>query len=144
MKYFSVLDLKDGFWQVQIELEEKSSKYCIFSTPFGCFKYNRLPFGLKIGPEVFQKLNFKYFGNLPGVGVYIDDLIIGERTQEEHDTYLNKVIKKSRECGIKFNNSKFQYKIEKVKYFGHIVTVDGVLPNPDKIVAIEKLPIPQN
>lgn len=55
MKFFTVLDLKDGFYQVK--LTEKSSNYCAFSTPFGVYKFKRLPFGINIAPELFQKLN---------------------------------------------------------------------------------------
>lgn len=51
-KYFTVIDLKDGFWKVR--LNERTSKLCTFSTPFGCYRFLVLPFGVKIAPEVFQ------------------------------------------------------------------------------------------
>lgn len=51
------MDLKDGFWQVK--LTEQSSKLCAFPTPLGTLKFNRLPFGLKTAPNVFQQLNTK-------------------------------------------------------------------------------------
>ena len=53
-KYFTVLDLKDGFYHVN--LDDKSSKLCTFSTPFGCYRFLRLPFGLNLAPEYFQKI----------------------------------------------------------------------------------------
>lgn len=62
---FTVLYLKEGYWQV--ELSDASSKICSFSTPFGCYKFQRLPFGIKIAPEVFQRYNEKNFENIPGV-----------------------------------------------------------------------------
>lgn len=52
-EFYSVLDLKDGFYQ--IELDTESSKLCTFSTPYGCYRFKRLPFGLSIGPELCQK-----------------------------------------------------------------------------------------
>jgi len=57
-KIFTVLDVKKGFWHVK--LDSKSSDLCTFSTPFGYFKFNRLPFGIATAPEIFIKLNQKY------------------------------------------------------------------------------------
>lgn len=54
-EYFTVLDLKEGFWQ--IELEEDSKDLCTFSTPMGCYRFERVPMGLNIAPELFQKYN---------------------------------------------------------------------------------------
>lgn len=61
--FFSVFDIKDGF--LQVKLDEASQNLCSFSTPFGIFKYKRLPFGLKIAAEVFQKINEQNFGDIP-------------------------------------------------------------------------------
>lgn len=65
---FSVLDLKDGFYN--IELDEASSEHCAFSTPFGTYKFLRLPFGLNVAPEIFQKFTEQIFGKINGVVVY--------------------------------------------------------------------------
>lgn len=73
-KYFSVLDLKDGFWH--IELEGNSRKYCTFNTPFGIYQFIRMPFGISTAPEIFQKRNEENFADLPGVVIYIDDIMI--------------------------------------------------------------------
>ena len=51
-KVFSVLDATSGYWQVK--LDEESSKLCTFNTPFGRYRFTRLPFGIKSAPEVFQ------------------------------------------------------------------------------------------
>ncbi|CAI6369964.1 unnamed protein product [Macrosiphum euphorbiae] len=64
-KYYSVLDLRDGYYH--IKLDEKSSKYCTFSTPFGNFRFLRLAFGLSVAPELFMKQNEKYLGDIEGV-----------------------------------------------------------------------------
>jgi hypothetical protein len=62
MKYFTVLDLKDGFWH--IKLDEKSKKLCTFATPFGNYRFLRLPFGIKTAPSIFQKMNYDNFGDI--------------------------------------------------------------------------------
>lgn len=62
VKHFSVLDLKDGFWHVK--LDEQSQNLCTFATPFGNYKFLRMPFGIKSGPKVFQRKNFEVFGDI--------------------------------------------------------------------------------
>ncbi|GBM00269.1 Transposon Ty3-I Gag-Pol polyprotein [Araneus ventricosus] len=91
-KVFSVLDLKDGFFQ--IELDDKSSDLCTFSSPFGCYNFLLLPMGLSCAPEIFQKRNEANFSDIPGVLVYFDDLLIAGDTIEQHDDILSKVIKR--------------------------------------------------
>ncbi|XP_022162181.1 uncharacterized protein K02A2.6-like [Myzus persicae] len=71
-KYYSVLDLKDGYYH--IKLDDRSSKYCTFSTPFGNYRFLRLAFGLSVAPELFMKQNEKYFGDIEGVTIYFDDI----------------------------------------------------------------------
>lgn len=142
MKFFSVLDLKHGFWQV--ELDEISSEYCTFSSPFGFFKFTRLPFGISVAPEIFQKYTYQNFSTLPGTFVYIDDLIVFGKDEREHDINLNLAFKKAREIGVKFNENKFQYKMKSVKYIGHIFSELGIAPDPDRVKAILNLENPSN
>ncbi|GBN52471.1 Transposon Ty3-I Gag-Pol polyprotein [Araneus ventricosus] len=139
---FSVLDLKDGF--VQIELDDKSSDLCTFSSPFGCYKFLRLPMGLSCAPEIFQKRNEANFNDIPGVLVYFDDLLIAGDTIEQHDEILGKVIKRAKELNIKFNQNKIQLKVPEVKYLGYIFTSEGMKPDPDYVQAIIDMPEPRN
>lgn len=89
-KVFTVLDMKDGFHQ--IPLSEESSYLCTFGTPFGRYKFNRLPFGLSSSPEVFQRENMRIFGDIVGVQVYFDDLIVAGESVEQHNKSLEQVI----------------------------------------------------
>ncbi|XP_072153393.1 uncharacterized protein [Bemisia tabaci] len=100
-KIFSVLDIKDGFWHCQLTPE--ASNLCGFHTPFGSFKFLRMPFGLVNAPEVFQKLLTKYFGDIPNVVIYFDDILICGETEREHDIALAKVLSRARKYNIKFN-----------------------------------------
>lgn len=65
---FTVLDLKSGFWQM--ELVQASSDLPTFMTPFGRFRWKRFPFGINSAPEMFQKKMVKIFGDIPGVEIY--------------------------------------------------------------------------
>lgn len=106
-EWFTVLDLKDGFYHV--ELDESSSKLCTFNSPFGNYRFKRLPFGLSLAPELFQKINRKNFGDIQGVIVYIDDILIFAKTKEEHDLIVSKV-ERAKRLGIRFNSQKVQFK----------------------------------
>ena len=141
-KYFSVLDLKDGFWHV--ELDEDSKKLCSFSTPYGMYQFNRLPFGIKIASETFQKYMFDTFGDLKGVKFYIDDIIIFGKDLKEHDLNVKAVMLRAREKGIKFNLKKVQLTQESVKFFGHIFSKNLVSIDPARIEVISDIPAPSN
>ncbi|XP_044163404.1 uncharacterized protein K02A2.6-like [Acropora millepora] len=71
-KVFSVLDATSGYWQVK--LDEASSKLCTFNTPYGRYRFTRLPFGIKSGPEMFQHRMSELFEDVEGVKAIVDDL----------------------------------------------------------------------
>ena len=77
----------------------------------------------------------KVFGDIPGVLVIHDDLIIASKTSDGHDKTLTKVFDRTRERNIKFNRKKIQFKVSEVKYLGHIIGKTGTRPDPDKIEA---------
>lgn len=141
-QYFTVLDLKDGFYQIQ--LTEESSKLCSFSTPFGTYKFKRLPFGINIAPEKFQKLNEKSFGDLEGTEIYIDDILVWGKNLEEHDRNLEKVIERARKLNVKFNKDKLQYRVQEVRFLGHIFSKDGIRSDPKRVEAINLMPDPKS
>ncbi|XP_046142800.1 uncharacterized protein K02A2.6-like [Osmia bicornis bicornis] len=139
---YSVLDMKDGFHQVQ--LTEKSSEVCTFITPFGKYKYTRLPFGLSTAPEVFQRVNTIIFGDIEGVGIYFDDLIIAAKNEKDHDKIMQLVLERANKCNVRFNKNKLQYKTNEVKYLGFIFNKDGVKPDRSHVEAILKIKQPTN
>ncbi|XP_060069286.1 uncharacterized protein K02A2.6-like [Ylistrum balloti] len=87
-KYFSTLDANMGYYQ--IKLSEQSSFLTTFNTPFGRYRYLRLPMGLKCAGEVFQREMITQFGNLDGVEVVVDDVLVHGKTIEEHNARLEK------------------------------------------------------
>lgn len=141
-KYFTVLDLKDGFFQ--IELDKESRDLCTVSTPYGRYQFCRFPNGICSGPEICQKNNYKVFGALKGVSVVHDDIIVGGATEKEHDDNLENVLNTALKYGIKFNSKKLQFKKTEVKYLGHIVSASGVRPNPDYVSAILNMEEPND
>ncbi|XP_024890884.1 uncharacterized protein K02A2.6-like [Temnothorax curvispinosus] len=140
-KYFSTLDATNGFYQVQ--LDKESSDLCTFATPFGRYKFLRMPYGICSAPEVFQE-KFKSIFDTEGSKVYIDDVIVWGKTKEEHDRRLVKVLQLAKENNVKFNLSKCKFGRTKIEYMGHIITDKGMYPNENKIRAIMEFQQPEN
>ena len=141
-KLFSIVDEKDGFWQVN--LDEESSYLCTFNTPFGRYRFKRMPFGISSAPEVFQKKNKALFGDIDGVEIIFDYIIVAAESEVEHDTIVRKLLQRAREANVKFNEAKLQFKVSEVKYMGNIVSESGLKPDDEKIRAILEMPIPEN
>ena len=139
-KVFSKLDAKSGFWQMR--LDSKSSKMCTFNSPWGRYRFLRLPFGTIDASEVYQRVLSEYFSEWSEV--IIDDILIWGRTYEEHDRKLEAILKKAREVNIRFNPKKLEYRKSKVTYAGHELTSDGVMPDKSKVKAITEMPKPND
>ena len=102
-----------------------------------------MPFGLKVASEVFQEYFFQLF-SIPGVEIYVDDILIHGRNKEEHDQRLAKVFEIAKKHNVKFNLSKCQFGLDKVKYLGHEFTKHGISIDAEKIEAITNMPVPKN
>ena len=137
---FSTLDLRDGYWQVQ--LDEQSSLLCTFNTPFGRYRFTRMPFGIRSVSEVFQKKNEEAFAGISGIHIVADDMIIAATTVEEHDKILAQVLERAKERNITLNFDKLQLHVSKVKYLGTIITPEGMKPDPAKLKAIVEMTTP--
>lgn len=139
---YSVLDLKEGFWQLQID--ENSQKLCTFSTPFGNYQFNRLPYGICVATELFQKFVCENFADIPNVIAVVDDILIYAKDIEEHDKALLTVMERARKLNIKFNPDKFQCRVDKVRYLGHIFSKQGMSIDTDRVRAIQELKYPHD
>jgi len=139
-KVFSVVDMSNCYWHQK--LTEESSFLCVFNSPFGRYRFKRMPFGISCASEVAQKMVEKHVGDISGALPIFDDIIIGGRDEQEHDLILCKVLTRARECNIKFNGDKIQFRVNKVKYMDEVVSELGFSPDPDKISAIYNMPTP--
>lgn len=143
-KWFSVMDLKSGYYQVEMDEEDKHKT--AFVTPMGFWEFNRMPQGVTNAPSTFQRVMEKCMGSLNHreVLVFLDDLIVFSNTLEEHEERLLKVLNRLREFGLKLSPEKCHFFRKTVKYLGHIVSEDGVKTDPDKIAALTSWPRPNN
>ncbi|PIK54404.1 hypothetical protein BSL78_08722 [Apostichopus japonicus] len=140
-KFFSILDASSGFWQVR--LDEPSADLCTFNSPFGRYKFKRLPFGLNSAPEVFHRLVHEIFEGLQGVTTYIDDILVWENSKQEHDLRLIEVLNRAKDRKLTLNKAKCQFGLSKIKYLGHVLTAEGVQIDDGKIEAVVNMPKPQ-
>ena len=147
-KIFSKLDLKSGY--LHCELSQDSSYLTTMNTPFGRYRWKRLPFGLNVSSEIFQKKLLQALSGLEGVECVADDIIIfgvgdtDEEAMENHDKRLGALLQRCREMNIKLNKQKSVLRTPSVTFLGHIVTGEGLKPDPNKVQAILKLPNPTN
>ncbi|XP_026830969.1 uncharacterized protein LOC113563505, partial [Ooceraea biroi] len=143
-KYFTVLDLASGFHQ--IPMNPKDACKTAFSTPYGHYQYKRMPFGLKNAPSTFQRLMDTVLIGLQGneLFVYVDDIVIYARSLQEHNIKIARLMKRLREANLKLQPDKCEFLRKEVGYLGHIISSEGVKPDPEKVKAIKNFPIPRN
>ncbi|XP_041461547.1 uncharacterized protein K02A2.6-like [Lytechinus variegatus] len=145
-KVFSVLDAKDGFWQVK--LTERSSLLTTFATPFGRCRWTRMPFGICTAPEEFQRRQHEIIEGLSGVDVVADDFLVygsGANLEEalaDHDKSLRKFLARARKVGLTLNKKKLRLRLSEVPYMGHLLTATGLKPDPKKVQAVVEMPTP--
>ena len=145
-KLFSVFDASNGFWQV--ELDNESSVLTTFNTPFGRYRWKRMPFGISSAPEVWQRKMREHIEGLSGVEVIADDFVVvgygntPAEWQEDHDKNVCAFLDRCRERNLKLNLKKTQLRQREVPFIGHILTPEGLKPDPHKVEAIVKMPDP--
>ena len=147
-KIFAKLDVKNGFWH--IELDQESSYLTTFNTPFGRYRWKRMPFGICSVPEMFQRRMHELIGGMLNVEVIADDFVVvgyGE-TQEEairnHDDHLVAFLKLCKNRGLKLNTEKIRLRQRGVSFIGHVATDTGLRVDPAKVKAIVEMPAPTN
>ena len=139
-KVFSKIDANSGFHQ--IPLSDRSKLLTTFITPYGRFAYNRLPFGISSGPELFQRIMSRLLENLDGVVCLMDDVVVYGCDQAEHDLRLQQALHKLAQTGITLNKEKCTFGKTSIEFLGQIISADGIKASHEKIQAIELLETP--
>ena len=138
---FSTLDARRGYWQIRVQ--EESVPKTAFITHDGLFEFRVMPFGLCNAPATFQRLMQRVLSGLSEFCVvYIDDILVFSRSIEEHCGHLKRIFQRLEEVGIKLHPEKCQLAKSEVTYLGHIVSAQGIFPNPDKVQAVKCFPQP--
>lgn len=141
-KYFSIVDLQAGFWQIPIE--KNSREMTAFSTEKGAFQWKVLPFGLNIAPNSFSRMMAIAFSGLPpeNAFIYMDDLVVIGCSIKHHLDNLENVFKVCRKYNLRLNPEKCEFFRPEVSFLGHTCTEHGIKPDSKKLHAIENYPKP--
>ena len=138
-KMFTKLDLSQAYQQ--LELEESSRQYVVINTHKGLFKYTRLPYGVSSAPGIFQRAMENLLQGIPGVVVYIDDILVTGKTQEEHLAILERVLSRLESAGLRLKRNKCVFL---APYLGYKIDAEGLHPVAEKVQAVTEAPRPTN
>ena len=143
-QWFSTLDLKSGYWQVQLSNDARSK--IAFTTGTGLWQFRVMPFGLCNAPATFERLMEQVLAGLPTTValLHLDDILVPDRTFEQQIDKLQMVFQRLKEANLKLNPKKCNLFQREVKYLGHVVSAKGVSPDPEKVEAIQAWPRPMS
>ena len=141
-KYFSSLDLASGYWQ--IELDKDARKKSAFTTYNGLYEFIRMPFGLCNAPATFQRLMQRVLAGLEykSCFIYLDDVLVASKTFRDHLTHLCEVFDRLRSSNLRLKPRKCELIRDKVPFLGHVVSTQGIEPDPAKTEKIKNYPTP--
>ncbi|UYV68419.1 hypothetical protein LAZ67_5004277, partial [Cordylochernes scorpioides] len=139
-RYFTSLDLCSGYWQVEVEEQDREKN--AFVTPDGLYHFNVLPFGLCNGPATFERLmdNILRTHKWNICLCYLDDVIVFSEDLLSHLTRLKTILGCLRKAGLTLNLSKCRFAYEELLLLGHVVSKEGITPDPEKIANIKDFP----
>ena len=142
-QYFSVLDCTQGFHQIPIHPDSKEKTG--FITPSGKYQYRTMPQGIRNAPMVFQSLMDKILRGVQYkyVMAYIDDICVFSPTFEKHLEHLADVFQRLRNANLKLHPQKCKFAVSRVNFLGHVLSRDGVSPDPEKVDAVKTFPTPK-
>lgn len=143
-KWWSCLDMKSGYWQIDISEEDRH--LTAFAIPGGeQWQWRKLAFGLCNAPSTFTRLMQMVFSGLLWkiVILYLDDIICHSKTFEEQFSNLELVFERLRNANLKLNPKKCHLFQKEVTFLGHTISENGVGTSPDKIQAMKNWPTPK-
>ena len=141
--HYMTINMNSGFWQVL--MDDESKQYTAFTLgSMGLYECESMPFGLCNAPPTFQRLMLNCLGelNLTYCLIYLDDVIIFSKTEEEHLERMHVVFDRFRERGLKLKPSKCKVFKTEINYLAHHVSKRGVLPSKKNLEAIARCPPP--
>lgn len=143
-KFFSCLDLQSGYHQIPLHTD--SRPLTAFATERGFYQWKVVPFGLNVAPASFTRMMTIAFSGLSPeqAFIYMDDLIVIGFSENHHIKNLSQVFDTCRKHNLKLNPQKCDFFQNEVQFLGHKCTSNGILPDPSKLIAVEKFPRPRD
>ena len=137
---FSKLDLRQGY--LQVPLHPSSRNLTAFVTHVGVFRYTRMPFGLSSAPSCFQKVMVTVLAGIPGVAIYLDDIVVHGPTSAVHDERLNMVFAALSKHTLTLNTEKCVFSVPEIEFVGYRLSTTGITPLQSNVDAILAIPDP--
>ena len=135
---FSKIDLVRACHQILVEPSNVPKMAVI--TPFGLFKFVKMPFGLQNADQTFQRFMEQVVRGLTFAYNYINDLVIASKDSKEHKNQLRMVFICLQDHRILINSSKCELGIPQLQFLGYQIDIQGVHPLPDKVQAVKEFP----
>ncbi len=137
---FSKLDLREGY--LQVPLHPSSRNLTAFVMHTGVFRYTRMPFGLSSAPSCFQKIMTSVLAGIPGVVIYLDDVVVHGATRQIHDEHLSKVFDALAKQHLTLNGDKCLFAVPTIDFVGFQLSAEGIHPLHSNVDAIQSMPEP--
>ena len=132
----SKLDLSKGFYQIGVD--KNSVDKTAFVSPFGKFAFNRMPFGLKNAPAIFQRCMEEVLRGCSDVAApYIDDILVFSKNGVEHVSHLRRVMEALSRNGLTLKLAKCEFGRTQLEYLGHLVGKGQVAVPEDRATAMK-------
>lgn len=143
-KFFSSMDLSSGYWQ--IEVDEADREKTAFITPEGLYEFKVMPFGLCNAPATFERMMDNLLRNLKWTMClcYLDDIIVYSQDFDDHLERLETVLNCIKNAGLILNSKKCTFCARQINILGHLVSREGIRPDPEKVRAVQNFPVLKN
>ena len=136
----TVFVAKSGYLQMKLDYE--SSLLKTMSSPIGRYRWLKIPFDIKSAPEMYQRAMGEILEGIDYAYAITDDMLVAGRDISHHDSVLEEVLYCAKSYNLKLNFDKVRVRKQQVPYVGHIISAQGLKPDPEKVQAMKEMAPP--